>query len=134
MPTGAISATTLALATIGGAAEINGLRANLGAHALLPGTNIVAVEVHQAAANSSDLGFDLELTATLEPTLTITQTSTNYLLRWPAAAPGFRVQSTNVLDVSTNWPLLAATGRVNGAVYELPVALPPPRFFKLVAP
>jgi hypothetical protein len=134
MPTGAISAITLALATIGGAAETNWLRATLGANALVAGTNIFAVEVHQSATNSSDLGFDLELSATLQPTLTIVQTSTNYLLRWPAAAPGFRVQSTSVLGGATNWPLLAATGRVNGAVYELPVTLPPPRFFKLIAP
>ena len=134
MPAGAISATTLALTTINGAPETNWLRATLGVQSLVAGTNILAVEVHQAATNSSDLGFDLELTATLQPTLTIVQTSTNYLLRWPAAAPGFRVQSTNLLDGATNWPLLAATGRVNGVVYELPVTLPPPRFFKLVAP
>jgi|GEM_PF-2686271 len=134
LPAGAINASTLALATINGAAETNWLRATLEAQSLVAGTNLLAVEVHQATTNSSDLGFDLELTATLQPTLTIVQTSTNYLLRWPAAAPGFRVQSTNVLDGSTSWPLLTATGRVNGAVYELPVSLPPPRFFKLVVP
>jgi hypothetical protein len=134
MPVGAISAATLALTTINGAAETNWLCADLGANALVAGTNILAVEVHQAATNSSDLGFDLELSATLQPTLTITQTSTNYLLRWPVGAPGFRVQATNLLDGATNWPLLAATGRVNGAVFELPVTLPAPRFFRLVAP
>ena len=133
LPAGAISTNTLALATIGGAAETNWLRATLDTGSLVAGTNILAVEVHQATTNSSDLGFDLELSAVLQPTLTIVQTSTNYLLRWPAAAPGFRVQATNVLD-STNWPLLTATGRVNGAVFEMPVTLPAPRFFKLVAP
>jgi hypothetical protein len=90
--------------------------------------------VHQSATNSSDLGFDLELSAALQPALTITRTTTNYLLRWPAAAPGFRVQSTNVLNAAANWPLLTATGRVVDAFFELPVSLTAPRYFRLVAP
>ncbi len=134
LPGGAISATTLALAAIGGADETTWLRTNLPGPLLMAGTNIVAVEVHQSATNSSDLGFDLELSAALQPALTITRTTTNYVLRWPGAAPGFRVQSTNVLNGATNWPLLTATGRVAGAFYELPVTLPPPRFFRLTAP
>jgi hypothetical protein len=44
-----------------------------GTEALVPGTNVVAVEVHQASADSSDLGFALELIGN----------------RAAAAAPGF---------------------------------------------
>ena len=131
---GVITATTTALAALGGAEETNWLRTNIVGGLLVTGTNLLAVEVHQSATNSSDLGFDLELTATLQPRLTLTATATNYLLRWPAGAPGFRVQSTNVLNGAANWPTLTATGRVTGAFYELPVTLPPPQFFRLIAP
>ena len=34
---------------------------------LLVGANVVAVEVHQSATNSSDLSFDLQLLAETEP-------------------------------------------------------------------
>ena len=134
LPAGSISATNLALNTIGGAAETNWFHVLLGSKLLLPGTNILAVEVHQSAPNSSDLGLDLELTATLQPELTITRTPTNYLLRWPLAAPGFRVQSTNLLSSTTNWPALAVTTRTNGSFFEVPIILPGPRFFRLSAP
>jgi len=134
MPAGPISATNLAATTVGGAAETNWLHATLGSKLLLPGTNILAVEVHQAAPNSSDIGFDLELTATLQPELTISRTPTNYVLRWPLAAPGFHVQSTNILNGATNWPALAVTTRTNGSFFEAPISLSAPRFFRLVAP
>lgn len=131
---GAITSTTLALTAIGGADETNWIRTNIPGRLLVTGTNILAVEVHQSATNSSDLGFDLELTATLQPELTIIATVTNYLLRWPAGAPGFRVLSTNVLNGAANWPLLTATGRLNGAMFELPVPFDGTRFFRLNAP
>ncbi|HSB93311.1 MAG TPA: hypothetical protein VLC28_09350, partial [Flavitalea sp.] len=38
------------------------------ASAFLSGTNIISAEVHQSAASSTDLAFDLELTATINPT------------------------------------------------------------------
>jgi hypothetical protein len=131
---GLITSSTLALAALSGADETNWVRTNIVGRLLVAGTNIVAVEVHQSTANSSDLGFDLELTATLQPELTLIATATNHLLRWPAAAPGFRVQATGVLEEGANWMTLTATGRVNGAFYELPVTLPPQRFFRLTAP
>jgi MYXO-CTERM domain-containing protein len=34
---------------------------------LLPGNNVFAVEMHQAAANSSDISFDFVLTALVQP-------------------------------------------------------------------
>jgi hypothetical protein len=64
LPAGTITYSTLASSAINGNAENVFLNANL-APALLPGTNVVAVEMHQNALNSSDLSFDLELTAQL---------------------------------------------------------------------
>jgi len=41
------------------------------ASALVSGTNVLAVEMHQAGANSSDLSFDLELTASAQNPISI---------------------------------------------------------------
>jgi alpha-tubulin suppressor-like RCC1 family protein len=59
LPAGMIYFHTLATVAVENAVH----SATLGPSALLEGTNIVAVEVHQGAANSSDLSFDLEVVA-----------------------------------------------------------------------
>ena len=64
MPAGAISATTLASAAIATADETTWIEAPIPASLLTAGTNVLAVEIHQNAATSSDLSFDLELRAT----------------------------------------------------------------------
>lgn len=61
MPTSAITNATLASATVNGAAASAYDAITVPASALVAGTNAVAVEVHQSAANSSDLSFDLEV-------------------------------------------------------------------------
>ena len=71
---------------------------------LPPGTNIVAVEVHQSSATSSDLGFNLELSATgyedvaAPPLLAIELADGNIELRWPATAVGWTVYSAASID------------------------------------
>lgn len=60
MPTGTISNTTLASS----AASDDGATwqtSTLSINNLVSGNNVIAVEIHQNAANSSDLSFDLEL-------------------------------------------------------------------------
>lgn len=59
MPSGTVSYTTLASTAT--ANESGYEIANIPASSLVNGTNIVAVEVHQNAASSSDLSFDLKL-------------------------------------------------------------------------
>lgn len=62
MPSGDIKPDTLAS---GNATEENAFHVfNVPAAALKPGQNILAVEVHQVSATSSDLSFDLELALT----------------------------------------------------------------------
>lgn len=63
LPAGPLTPTTLASATVGGPDETNYISGALPLGPLRAGTNVVAVEVHQAATNSSDLSFDLELRA-----------------------------------------------------------------------
>jgi autotransporter-associated beta strand protein len=63
MPTGAVSHTTLASGAVGNADETNFFPGALVLRHLREGTNLLAVEVHQVATNSSDLAFDLALNA-----------------------------------------------------------------------
>ncbi len=60
--TGAITYTTPASATVGGADETNYFTRDITAFELVAGVNVIAAEVHQFDATSSDLGFNLELT------------------------------------------------------------------------
>ena len=61
LPSGPLSPATLASGAIGGADETNYATGVVSLASLRAGTNMVAVEVHQSATNSSDLSFDLEL-------------------------------------------------------------------------
>src|SRR5512134_4018126 len=62
LPSGAITYSTLASAAIGGADESTFYQASLSPALLTEGANVLAVEIHQSSANSSDISFDLELT------------------------------------------------------------------------
>ena len=66
MPSGAVDYNTLALSAIGGADETNYTEVKT-ENLLQDGLNVIAVELHQASATSSDLSFDLEVGFTLPP-------------------------------------------------------------------
>lgn len=73
MPTGVISHSTPATTFIAGADEQTyHTQISIPNYLLESGTNLIAVEVHQNSASSSDLGFDLEMKAgtSVETTLT----------------------------------------------------------------
>ncbi len=61
MPTGPISGETRALATVSGFEENSFEEVVLDPSVVREGANVIAVEVHQATYESSDLGFDLGL-------------------------------------------------------------------------
>ena len=63
MPSGAITYDTWASSAIGGTNESSWYETRVDAGYLVDGTNIIAVEVHQSSADSSDVSFDLQLTA-----------------------------------------------------------------------
>ena len=58
MPTGTVTYTTRASASIGGADESAWLQAPVDPSRLVTGTNVVAVEIHQNSPTSSDISFD----------------------------------------------------------------------------
>jgi hypothetical protein len=62
MPAGTISYSTLASSNVSGAAENAYTNFTAPAGLLVAGTNVIAVEVHQDAASSSDISMDLRLT------------------------------------------------------------------------
>jgi hypothetical protein len=64
MPAGAITYTTPALTAISGSNESTFLQTTIRPSLLVQGTNVVAVEIHQSEAASSDISFDLKLIAT----------------------------------------------------------------------
>jgi hypothetical protein len=64
MPTGPVTAKTPASTYIAGTGEQLWRSGTIASNALRPGQNVVAVEVHQDKATSSDLSFDMELTPT----------------------------------------------------------------------
>ncbi|MEM7392359.1 MAG: Ig-like domain-containing protein, partial [Verrucomicrobiota bacterium] len=84
MPGGPIAYNTFAGGTVGGGAENQFFSMSVSPSVLLPGTNVVAVEIHQANATSSDLSFDFSLDVQLSPPappgVEITSPSNNALL------------------------------------------------------
>jgi hypothetical protein len=61
MPAGAIGYQTYAATAFVDPRESSFNEATISPTLLVPGTNVIAVEVHQATADSSDLSFDLDL-------------------------------------------------------------------------
>lgn len=91
MPDGAISASTLASSAAAGGDETSNFYTKALNTALLrEGPNVLAVEIHQSGANSSDLSFDLELSGTLAPiipTIQLTSPANNTEFFAPATVP-----------------------------------------------
>jgi hypothetical protein len=90
MPAGAVTAATRASVALGGAAESAFGESAIDPRLLVRGANVLAVEVHQANPDSSDVSFDLELRA-LDP-VTVTRgpylqraTPTSVVVRWRTA-------------------------------------------------
>jgi len=61
MPDGEVGFQTLANSAIGGTDEYIFSEFQVEASLLVTGTNVIAVEIHQSSASSSDISFDLEL-------------------------------------------------------------------------
>jgi hypothetical protein len=61
MNDGPVGYLTVAKSAVGGTAEDTFYESYLSAGDLLPGTNVLAVEIHQSSNTSSDISFDMEL-------------------------------------------------------------------------
>ncbi len=67
MPIGVIDYETFASTAVAGSDEDRFFPFYMDVGQLIPGTNCIAVEIHQSGRTSSDISFDLEFASTMEP-------------------------------------------------------------------
>ncbi len=140
MPAGAITYATPAATSA--ADEQSFFPTNIAVSDLQAGANVVAVEVHQINATSTDLGFNLELTAsgylddTSRPLISIELADGLIELSWPATYTSWRVySSTELLLPIDQWTPLSVTPVIAGG--RIVVSVPPSgltQFFRLGRP
>lgn len=109
MPTGTISSATLASTALGAPAEATFYETSIGTASLVAGNNVIAVEVHQANATSTDVSFNLELTGVDSTSVTRgpylqNGTTNSVIVRWRTdAATNSRVSfGTSPSSLTTN--------------------------------
>ena len=135
MPTGAVNHLTLAPLSVGGTDESTFYLTEFSHTPLIAGTNVIAVEIHQQATNSTDVSFNLELVGLVgpaQPRLHLTPSGGNFEVRWPSAAAGFRLQTSADLSSPANWQNQPGIPADDGAWKTLLLApAPPARFYRL---
>ena len=79
-------------------------------------THVLAVEVRQAAPDSDDLGFDLELiaTGTVVPRLAIRRVGSQLELSWPAMAENWNLYAADSMSPAAQWLPVTSVTVVNG--------------------
>ncbi len=94
MPTGTISSSTFASTAVGGADESTFFSASVSPSLLVNGNNVIAVEIHQSDAASSDISFDFGLTATLSSGGGVTA---------PSAPSGLSATAASSSQINLTW-------------------------------
>jgi hypothetical protein len=138
MTNGPLNYRTLALTAVGDAAEDTFYETNLPPSLLRAGANLLAVEVHQVNAQSSDVSFDLYLNglpANPAPVLEARRAAHGLALSWPLAAAGLVLESALLLPAGPFWSLVAQVPVITGdrviATVDTPAAS---QFFRLAPP
>ena len=139
MPAGTINYTTPASSVVGVPNESVWWTRTTNAAALVNGTNILAVEIHQTATNSSDISFDFALTgvaATSAPALTATMSGQQLHLTWPAWAAALTLATATNLTPPVAWTAATNAPVLTNRVWLVPVspAGSAQRFYRLQAP
>ena len=139
MPSGTITRTTLASSTVSGADETTVFETDLDPARFIKGTNVMAVEVHQSAVDSSDTKLAVQLTALLQPatspTLAYVYDSGGLRLQWPVTASGFLLESADTPAPTAGWLSVDTTPQLSAGLYfvVLPVG-DAQRFYRLRRP
>jgi cysteine-rich repeat protein len=94
MPTGNVTSTTPASSAISGSGETAFTAFPLASSTLVNGTNLLAIEIHQSSATSSDISMDASLQVTSSAPASLVRapylqnvTPTSAVVRWRTAAP-----------------------------------------------
>jgi len=111
LPSGTITYRTLASGAVGSSDESTFFETELSGADFLEGRNVLGVEVHQAAANSSDVSFNLRLDALLAPAsgvglypaLLSEVTEEGVRISWPAVFTGYSLQTRLSLGSDVDW-------------------------------
>ncbi len=139
MPLTAITYSTLASSSIpNGAEEQTFYSTVIASTNAVPGTNVVAVEIHQSAANSSDMGFNLQLIGSgyiysvTPPVVASTLAGGGFQLNWPAPSTGWNLYSSPQLSAGAVWQLVnAPVVSINGQLQVTVPASNAAAFFRL---
>ena len=109
MPTGAVDYLTLASLALVAPEENTFYPCVINPSFLVAGTNVLAVEVHQGSTNSSDLSFDLGLSALPAgaiPSLQVSRAGPLLALTWPSWADPFAPYTATNLTAPAVWTVL----------------------------
>jgi len=100
---------------------------------LVIGDNVIAVEIHQSAANSTDMSFELELVGQIPPpslALRIDAVDQTLLhLSWAPVLPGYTLEEA--VDFAGPWTPSPNQANPQAIVIDLN---DPPKFYRLSAP
>jgi hypothetical protein len=114
MPGGTILATNFAATTISGAAAaLTFFTNNVATTNFQEGTNLIAVEVHQSTAGSSDLGWELEVNGMLAsspPRVNLSLLGTDAVIYW--GDPSFSLEQSPEANLGT-WTPAGSTSPVS---------------------
>jgi hypothetical protein len=138
LPTGTLTAATRASASVGGTDETAVFETEIDPTAIQRGTNVIAVEVHQFAPDSSDLRISLQLTALLQPTvappkLALGTGPDRIRLTWPQTAVGFQLQESE--SPNSGWRASEeSVGTESGVNFSVVPTTNATRFYRLSRP
>jgi lysophospholipase L1-like esterase len=135
LPAGPISYTTPALTQMTGYTAHIFYPTNF-AMSLPPGTNTLAVELHQSSVTNSTLGFDMELISSgfwlPAPSLSIMRTGNSLQLTWPITNGTFALYSATNPSATDSWILAAMPQLTNNGMNVVTQALDATtKFFRL---
>ncbi len=138
LPTGTLTASTRASASVGGTDETAVFETEIDPAVIQRGTNVIAVEVHQFAPDSSDLRFSLQLAALLQPTvappkLALGSGPDRIRLAWPQTSVGFQLEESDSPDAG--WRASdESIGTESGMNFTVVPTTNATRFFRLRRP
>lgn len=130
LPGGPLTTTTRALLTQSGSEELSWHTFIVPADTLVEGLNVLAVEAHQFAPDSSDPGLDIELTGIVFPPLSATRSGSQLIVTTSAAFPNWMLESNTVLTAP--WNTVTTTPVLIGGQLRYTVPASAPRqFFRM---